>query len=112
MASTDELWLLDFGPPHPDEPASRRPALILGPPAHFGPGFPLVIVAPLTTSRRGLAIHVEVEADAENGLSRTSYVQCELMRSVSRRRLLHRIGVVDPATSSRVERVIQALLGY
>lgn len=112
MASIDDLWLVDFGEPHPGEPARRRPALVLGPPDTFGPGFPFVIVAPLTTTRRGLSLHVEVEAGPATGLDDTSYVQCELIRSVSQRRLLHRLGSVDLATGREVADIVQTLLGY
>lgn len=52
MASVDDLRLVDFGEPYPGEPAAHRPALVLGPPDTFGPGFPFVIVAPLTTRHR------------------------------------------------------------
>ena len=64
MASVDELWLVDFGTPHPAEPAHHRPALVVGPPEVFGSAFPFVIVLPLTTARRDLSFHVEVEARA------------------------------------------------
>jgi mRNA-degrading endonuclease toxin of MazEF toxin-antitoxin module len=106
----DDLWLVDFGDPYPGEPASYRPALVLGPPETFGPSFPFVIVAPLTTSRRGLSLHVEVEPDEDNGLAGTSYIQCELIRSVNRRRLVHRLGVVTSETSARATVVIRTLL--
>jgi mRNA-degrading endonuclease toxin of MazEF toxin-antitoxin module len=111
MASVDDLWLVDFGTPCPGETAARRPAVILGPPEAFGAAFPFVIVAPLTTSRRGLSLHVEVEAAAATGLERTSYVQCELLRSVNRNRLVHRLGAIDAPTSLRVAAVIGTLLG-
>lgn len=65
MASVDDLWLTDFGEAHPGEPAALRPALILGPPDTFDPRFPFVIVATLTTARRGLSLHVEVEASSD-----------------------------------------------
>ena len=45
MASVDELWLTDFGDPYPGEPASFRPALILGPPSSFGATFPYLAAA-------------------------------------------------------------------
>ena len=112
MASVDELWLVDFGEPYPGEPAAFRPAFVLGPPDTFGPGFPFVIVAPLTTNRRGLSLHVEVEPDAGTGLDRTSYIQCELIRSINRKRLLHRLGAVDRQTSIRVASVVKTLLSY
>lgn len=112
MAFVDDLWLVDFGEPYPGEPASRRPALVLGPPDMFGTDFPFVIVVPLTTTHRALSLHVEVEAGAETGLNEMSYVQCELIRSVHRRRLVHRLGSVDVTTSARVADVIKTLLSY
>lgn len=112
MASVDELWLVDFGDPFPGEPAHHRPALVIGPAATFGPGFPFVIVCPLTTTHRGLSLHVEVDADPETGLDRPSYVQCELIRSISRRRLVVRLGVVDAVTSHRVHDVVRTLLDH
>jgi mRNA interferase MazF len=112
MASVDDLWLTDFGDPHPGEPAALRPALILGPPESFGPSLPFVIVAPLTTARRGLSLHVEVETSSDTGLDTTSYVQCELIRSVNRGRLIHRLGAVSPDISHHVQTVIRTLLNH
>ena len=112
MASPDDVWLVDFGDPFPGEPAHHRPALVLGPSPTFGPNFPFAIVAPLTTARRGLALHVEVEPTDLNGLHDTSYVQCELLRSVNARRLVTRLGAVDGTTAAEVERIVRTLLGY
>lgn len=112
MASVNDLWLVDFGEPFPGEPAARRPALILGPPESFGPAFPFVLVAPLTATRRGLSLHVEVEATAASGLDTISYIQCELVRSISQRRLVHRLGAVGPDTGDQVASVIRTLLNY
>jgi mRNA interferase MazF len=112
MASVDDLWITDFGEPYPGEPAHHRPALVLGPPEAFGPNVPFVIVAPLTTKRRGLSVHVEVEATADTGLDETSYVQCESIRSINPRRLTHRLGMIDVATSHQVEKVTRTLLNY
>jgi len=112
MASVDELWLTDFGDPYPGEPSSYRPSLVIGPPETFGSTFPFVIVLPTTTSRRGLSLHVEVEPDHVNGLDVTSYVQCELIRSVNCRRLIHRVGMVDATTSDAVSLILRTLLNH
>lgn len=112
MASVDDLWLVDFGEPYPGEPGAHRPALVLGPPDTFGPGFPFVIVAPTTTTWRGLSLHVEVEANADTGLDTTSYIQCELIRSINRKRLLHRLGAVGPDIGDQVTTVIKTLLNH
>lgn len=112
MVSIDELWLVDFGTPYPGEPAARRPAIVLGPPEWFGTDFPLVIVAPLTTSHRGLSLHVEVPASTQTGLSRDSYVQCELLRAINTKRLLHRLGAVGADTSWQVGEIVKTLLNH
>jgi mRNA interferase MazF len=112
MASVDDLWLVDFGEPYPGEPAHHRPALVLGPPDTFGPDFPFVIVTPLTTTRRGLSVHVEVEATHGTGLDDTSYIQCELIRSINRKRLVHRLGVIELATNRQVTDIVKTLLSH
>ena len=112
MASPDELWLVDFGDPLPGEPAHHRLALVVGPPGTFGADFPFVILCPLTTTRRGLSLHVEIDAGEITGLDHTSYVQCELVRSVNRRRLVHQIGTIDLATSEQVRQVLRTLLNH
>jgi mRNA interferase MazF len=112
MASIDDLWLVDFGDPYPGEPASHRPALVIGPAGHFGSDFPFTVVCPLTQTHRGLSLHIEVEPTEDNGLSETSYVQCELLRSINRRRLVHRLGSIGPFISRQVTDIIKTLLNY
>jgi mRNA interferase MazF len=110
MASPAEIWLTDFGDPYPGEPYSQRPALILGPGYVFQDRLPFLIVAPLTTTRRGIALHVEVEPSVANGLEETSYVQCELLRSINRRRTIRPIGRLDAVTFEAVMAVVHTLL--
>jgi mRNA-degrading endonuclease toxin of MazEF toxin-antitoxin module len=99
MASPDELWLVDFGESFPGEPAHHRPALVIGPPDTVGADFPFVIVCPLTTVDRGRSLHVEVEPTPASGLDEHGHVQCELVRSVNRRWLVHQLGAVDIDTT-------------
>lgn len=110
MASPDDVWLVDFGDPYPQEPAHHRPAIVVGPSGIFGGMVPQVLVVPLTTRRRGLAVHVEVEPTAASGLVEISYAQCELVRSISDRRLVHRLGDIDAATADAVRCVVRALI--
>ena len=110
MASISELWLVDFGEPYPAEPSSVRPALVIGPPDTFGPSFPVVFVMPLTTTRRLVASHVEVEASEMTGLEDTSYIQCEMLRSVNGQRLVHRLGAVGWEVMDQVSFNIGTLL--
>lgn len=110
MASVDDLWLADFGEPCSGEPAYHRPALVVGPPRTFGPDFPFVVVCPLTRTARGLSLHVEIEPTEDSGLDDISYIQCELLRSISRRRLVHHLGHIDPVASRQVTDILSTYL--
>ena len=72
----------------------------------------MLIVAPLTTTDRALPLHVEVHATAHTGLNRTSFVQCELIRSINERRLIRRLGTVDLDTAQRVDKMVRILLNH
>lgn len=112
MASVDDIWLVDFGDPFPGEPAFHRPALVVGPPDTFGQGFPFTILVPLTTTDRGISLHVSVEPGEDTGLDDVSFAQCELIRSVNRKRLIHPLGVVSAECSQQVATVVRTLLNY
>lgn len=66
----------------------------------------------MTTSARGLSLHVEVEPSAATGLHDVSYVQCELIRSVSRRRLVTRLGEVDGVARAAIAEITRVLLDH
>ena len=112
-ALNDELWLVDFGEPYPSRagvPSSGSASRAA--PEEFGSDFPVVIVAPLTTTHRGLSLHIKVPAIPETGLHRTSYIQCEQLRSINRQRLLHKLGIINPETSLRVDATVRILLNH
>lgn len=88
-----DIWIVDFGEPHPGEPARRRPAFVVSAPSPRH-----VFLVPLTTARRRLDAHVEIEPTPETGLDELSYAQCELCRSVSSDRLAHKLGKAGPDT--------------
>ncbi len=112
MASIGEIWLTEFGNRFPGEPSFRRPALVVGPVAGFGSRFPFAVVLPITTAHRGLNLHVPLAVDPASGLDRDSYVQCELIRSVNRRRLIRQLGTADPVALDKADRVVRDLLGH
>jgi mRNA interferase MazF len=112
MASPEEIWLVDFGEPYPAEPSHHRPAIIVGPARIFGEKLPFVVVVPLTSTYRGLSLHVEIEPTEANGLEVASYAQCELIRSISRKRLRTTLGSIDLAVANEIATVIKRLLDY
>ena len=112
MDLVDSIWLVDFGSNFPAEPGHKRPALVVGPTDGFADFLSNVFVVPLTTSRRGLNFHVEVEPGVDSGISEISYAQCEQLRSISKRRLVNPLGVVDIEARFKVRRVLRMLLNF
>jgi mRNA interferase MazF len=61
----------------------------------------LCIVVPLTTSERPNPLYVRIEPP-EGGVRERSWAMPEMVRSISRRRLVERWGAVRPATLEAV----------
>ena len=67
------------------------------------------MVVPLTTSRRGLPSHIEIEPEA-SGLDSVSYAKCEDLKSVSVERLVHREGAIESGSLFEIGRSLAFLL--
>jgi mRNA interferase MazF len=104
-----EIWLVDFGEPVGREQAGTRPAVVVSTDAlNEGPSG-VVVVIPLTSTRRGLPSHVEIEP-GPSGLDHPSYAKCEDVKSISDRRLVDRLGVTGPESMFAIARVLRYLL--
>lgn len=102
-----EIWLVDFGEPIGHEAGAARPGLVVSDdPANV---HGLVVLCPVTRTRRAYPTHVELEPGS-SGLPSTSYAQVEQVRTVSTRRLTRRLGAADVAAMSQVERSLRFLL--
>lgn len=104
-----EIHLADLGDPVGHEQAFVRPVLVLSAQPWIDSNPPVVVVAPLTRTRRDSATLVEVEPGS-SGLAATSYVKCEDIRAVSVQRLERRFGAVDDLTLLKVETIVRRLL--
>ena len=103
-----DVWLIDFGDPVGREQAGMRPAVVVSADLlNEGPAG-VVIVVPLTTAARGLPSHIEISS-GHSGLDEVSYAKCEDVKSVSERRLVNRLGSIDPARLFQIARVLRFL---
>ena len=108
-ARSGDIWLVDFGDPVGREQAGVRPAVVVSADAlNEGPAG-VVMVVPVTSRRRDLPSHVEIDS-AESGPDHVSYAKCEDLKSVSEHRLVHRIGTAGLETMLGVRRVLRYLL--
>lgn len=109
MASRGEVWLLDLDPVRGHEQGRKRPALVLSTDAYNRGPATLLVVAPITKTDRGVPLHIRVDPP-EGGLTDTSYVMCDAVRSVSKERLIRRWGEVDSRTMNLVGDGLRILL--
>jgi mRNA interferase MazF len=108
--SRGEVWMVDLNPTRGREPSGLRPALVLSVDKfNHGPA-ELVIMVPITKTKRGIPTHVLVPA-GEAGLTVDSSIKCEELRSVSTDRLVRQLGNVTDPRIEGGERYVRLLLG-
>jgi mRNA interferase MazF len=103
------VWLVDFGESIGHEQGYRRPAVVLSADRLNASRAGLVIVVPITTSRRDLPSHVEIEPGG-SGLTQTSYAKVEDLKSVSTARLVRRLGTAPLDVMHRSGQIARTLL--
>jgi len=98
---------VDFGDPVGRGQAGMRPALVVSSDGlNDGPAG-LSIVVPMTSTRRGIPSHIEID---EAGLDEVSYAKCEDVKAVSEERFVTRLGEVSPEVMFGVDRALRFLL--
>jgi mRNA interferase MazF len=109
--SRGEIWTVNLNPAKGHEQAGFRPALVISVDLfNHGPA-DLVVVAPMTSKDKGIPFHVKIEP-SESGLSKTGFIKCEDLRSVSKQRLSNLIGKASPKILDLVEDKLKILLGF
>jgi mRNA interferase MazF len=87
-----EVWLVVLDPTLGSEIRKTRPCVIVSPP-EMHDFLRTVIVAPMTTSSRPAPYRIALRFSGKNGL-----ILLDQMRTIDKRRLAKRVGVVSPAT--------------
>lgn len=105
-----EIWLVDLNPTRGHEQAGEhRPCLIISADIlNSGPA-EMVFAIPLTTTDRGIPLHVKVEPPEA---ARPSVILCDQLRAISKERLKSRVGAVSPVILLQIEdrlRIIMSL---
>jgi mRNA interferase MazF len=104
-----DLWFAQLNPVVGHEQGGIRPVLVVSG-DHFN-SLPseLLTVLPLTSRDRGLAWHFRLD-EGTGGLSKTSFVLCEQIRTISMRRLARKIGSVHPSILNEVMEIVFMML--
>jgi mRNA interferase MazF len=114
MVSTEaprrgEIWLVSLGAARRGEPGKNRPAIVVSADELLsGSAEELVVVVPLSSSRAPSRLRPPVPASA--GIDNDSAAIPRAVRALARRRLLRRLGRVEPATLAEVTQALAIVL--
>ncbi len=107
--SRGEIWFADLNPTSGREQAGWRPVLVVSADIYNHGPSGLVVVLPLTSRLRDIAIRVRLRPP-EGGLKVESDILCDEIRTVSRERLDTHWGAVADDTLALVAARLRALL--
>lgn len=108
-ARQGEVWFVDLDPTRGREQAGRRPAVTVSV-DQLGRGpSELAIVVPLTRTDHAQRMHVRIDPP-DGGVRERSFAMPEMVRSVSRDRLVEQWGALDEATLVEIARRVRLLV--
>lgn len=111
MVHRGDIYYADLSPVVGSEQGGVRPVLIVQ--NDVGNRFSPTVIAAAITSQKDktkLPTHIQLQASG-SGLAKDSIVLLEQIRTLDKRRLGERMGRLDEAAMSRVDRALQVSFG-
>lgn len=102
-----EIWLVEFYPKVGSEIAKLRPTVVVS--SNEVGRLPLKTIVPITEWSVQYVYYpwmVKLEKSLQNGLSKTSAIDCFQIKNFSHERFMERLGVVDEAVLMSVHATI------
>jgi mRNA interferase MazF len=106
-----ELYLVDLDPTIGIEMKKTRPCLVISP-DEMNDNVQSVIVAPLTTIFRNIPSRVKLEASRSNGLSETSYIALDQIKTIDKNRCKKRLGIISTTDAMNVSDLLVEIFQY
>ncbi|MFT6801617.1 MAG: mRNA interferase MazF [Salibacteraceae bacterium] len=104
-----EIWYANLNPTKGSEQSGFRPIIIISG-NMLNTHLPIVICCPLTTQIKNYKGNVVLKPTTENGLEKQSEVLTFHVRSVSKERLVKRIGIIPEVQLSKVKECLDDIL--
>jgi mRNA interferase MazF len=107
-----EVWLANLNPTQGSEQAGTRPVIIFQ--NNIVSQFSTTTIAiPLTTNQRRASLPIcLLIQQGDGGLTEDSVALCFQLRVLDKARLIRKLGELNPATISELEKVVLLTLGY
>jgi mRNA interferase MazF len=108
-----EIWLINLAPTVGAEMNKTRPAVIVND-DRLG-RLPLKVVVPITDWKEHYSVApwmIAIDPSSQNGLVKKSSIDCFQIRSVSKNRLIKRMGNITFSELLQVQEGITKVIGY
>jgi len=106
-----EVWMVEFFSKVGSEITKLRPAIIV---SHNEIGrLPLKTIVPITDWKKNYAHYpwmLKIEANASNGLSKTSAIDCFQIKNFSNERFVEKVGEADKVLVKKIHQTIAKTL--
>lgn len=106
-----EIWNVDLNPVKGSEQAGFRPVVIISGNL-LNQHLPVVIVVPLTTKIKRYKGNPILQPSNSNGLKAESEMLVFHVRSVSKNRLVKKMGIINPADLAQTIKTLNDILRY
>ena len=106
-----EIWYADLNPVKGSKQQGLRPVVIISGNV-VNKYLKVVIVCPLTTKIKNFKGNIVLHPNTENGLSQTSEILTFHVRSVSKERLVKKIGKINVAELNELKDGLNDILTY
>lgn len=106
-----EIWIADLNPTKGSEQAGYRPVVIISGNL-LNTYLPVTIICPLSTKIKNYKGNIVLTPNNKNGLEKTSEVLVFQIRSVSKERLINKIGQISSEELHQIKSGLNDLLRY
>ena len=91
-----DIWMVDWSPGRGSEQSGMRPAVVIQTDAaNLNPRYPNTIILTISTKGKAVPFHVPIDASERNGLKERSFVKCEQVMTITKERLVRRLGHLE-----------------
>jgi mRNA interferase MazF len=106
-----EIWYANLNPSKGSEQAGLRPVAVISG-NMLNQYMPIVIVVPLTTKIKNYKGNPILDPDNVNGLKQRSEILTFHIRSISKDRLIEKVGRIEKSTLTQILKTIHDILTY
>ncbi|RIH62792.1 type II toxin-antitoxin system PemK/MazF family toxin [Mariniphaga sediminis] len=106
-----EIWYADLNPVKGSEQEGYRPVVIISGNV-VNTLLNVVIACPLTTKIKEYKGNIVLDPDPENGLARKSEILIFHVRSISKERLVKKMGTITPQQLEKLKQGLNDILKY